>query len=52
MTGKSTKPLEILAREAGLEPTTHGLEGRCSIQSELLALGLLVQNHKSRGERI
>ena len=26
------KPLKILARPAGLEPATPGLEGRCSIQ--------------------
>jgi hypothetical protein len=27
----------FLARQAGFEPTTHGLEGRCSVQTELLA---------------
>jgi hypothetical protein len=29
---KSTKSLILLARLAGFEPATHGLEVRCSVQ--------------------
>ena len=28
----STECMQIMARPAGLEPATYGLEGRCSIQ--------------------
>ncbi|KKR56297.1 MAG: hypothetical protein UU08_C0003G0053 [Candidatus Uhrbacteria bacterium GW2011_GWE2_40_58] len=29
---RSTDPILLMAPDTGLEPVTHGLEGRCSIQ--------------------